>query len=325
MNQNFRNWTSKNIKIIIDRVIFYGLAAIPLSILSFFGRFWWPFELMSHFRAQYFVLNFFLLVFALIRKKVIIAVISLFLLLVNGFLILELYKTVNFECKNVGTFVKALLFNMHSSNTKLKDVREFIKKENPDFVAILELTQAVDTDLSLKELGYRFELKQPREDNFGIALFSKYELKNSKILRFAKRTIPSISAEIEPYGIITRIIISHPVPPITPEYFRLRNTQLKDLSQFVAENLSFPTIVMMDMNATPWSFVFSDFEADSGLKSGVRGFGLLPSWPTWMPLLWIPLDHIFVSKSVKVKSMKRGPIIGSDHFPILINFGDCME
>jgi hypothetical protein len=38
------------------------------------------------------------------------------------------------------------------------------------------------------------------------------------------------------------------------------------------------------------------------------------------PLLRFPLDHAFASKHFKLKSLKRLPSFGSDHFPILIEF-----
>ena len=116
------------------------------------------------------------------------------------------------------------------------------------------------------------------------------------------------------------MIGSHPLPPVNPEYLRARNRQLDDLARFVSSQESHAKIVMMDMNATPWSYVFKDFLENSGLRDSRRGFGVQPTWPTWMPLLWIPIDHVFVSEGIKIVSRKIGPSLGSDHYPVTVDF-----
>jgi endonuclease/exonuclease/phosphatase (EEP) superfamily protein YafD len=81
-------------------------------------------------------------------------------------------------------------------------------------------------------------------------------------------------------------------------------------------------ILAGDFNATPWSFPLRTLDREAGL---VRRTHALPTWPagrvTRLRLRWplplLPIDHIFASHDWRLASIKRGPDLGSDHFPIV--------
>ncbi|HOT74326.1 MAG TPA: hypothetical protein PK467_00955 [Candidatus Wallbacteria bacterium] len=56
------------------------------------------------------------------------------------------------------------------------------------------------------------------------------------------------------------------------------------------------------------------------LKNSAEGFGLFPSWPSHMPPLRIPIDHCLYSAGVTILKVFKGRFIGSDHFPIIVDF-----
>ena len=59
----------------------------------------------------------------------------------------------------------------------------------------------------------------------------------------------------------------------------------------------------------------------TGLDNARKGFGLLPTWPAFMPwpFLRIPIDHCLVSPDIRVIRMRTGRTIGSDHLPIIVD------
>lgn len=83
------------------------------------------------------------------------------------------------------------------------------------------------------------------------------------------------------------------------------------------------TIVSGDFNSTPWSF---------SLRRQDRRFGLdrrthaLPSWPAApfsrhhiaFPFPFLPIDHVYAGSDWKTVSVKRGPKLGSDHYPVVV-------
>jgi endonuclease/exonuclease/phosphatase (EEP) superfamily protein YafD len=114
------------------------------------------------------------------------------------------------------------------------------------------------------------------------------------------------------------LIVSHPLPPGSAEYSRLRNDQLRALAAKVRES-NVPTIVLGDLNATPWSPYFRELLRASGLRNTSQGRGLYGSWPAGLPIGRIPLDHCLVSPSLHVMDKQLGPQVGSDHLPVVID------
>ena len=81
-----------------------------------------------------------------------------------------------------------------------------------------------------------------------------------------------------------------------------------------------PTMLMGDLNTTPWAPTFRDFLDSSGMRDSRGGFGLQVTWPTYLPPLLIPIDHALVSPDISVRHFEVGPSVGSDHYPLLLDF-----
>ena len=72
-----------------------------------------------------------------------------------------------------------------------------------------------------------------------------------------------------------------------------------------------------DLNTAVWGSNYRLFEENSGLRNASRDFGLLPTWPTFLPVAMIPIDHVLASEEVGVVTLRTGPHIGSDHLPLI--------
>ncbi len=129
----------------------------------------------------------------------------------------------------------------------------------------------------------------------------------------------AIIARLEIDGRPFHIIAAHVLAPTKKSYFDLRNKHLRDLAQ-TARALEGPVMLIGDLNITPWSPYFEDLIRESHLLDGRKGFGLQPTWPVQLAFMGIPIDHCLVSPSVAIQQWSRGPDIGSDHFPIIVDF-----
>jgi endonuclease/exonuclease/phosphatase (EEP) superfamily protein YafD len=87
-----------------------------------------------------------------------------------------------------------------------------------------------------------------------------------------------------------------------------------------ANSLEGGVIFCGDLNMTSWSPAFKHYQAQGELDDTRGGYGVQPTWPTWMPLLLVPLDHIWVSKEIRVHNREIGPRVGSDHRPVMLDF-----
>ncbi|MGB2680209.1 MAG: endonuclease/exonuclease/phosphatase family protein, partial [Candidatus Competibacter sp.] len=115
------------------------------------------------------------------------------------------------------------------------------------------------------------------------------------------------------------VVGTHPLPPMNAGLARRRNEQLASLAEFARQTPD-PLVMLGDLNITPWSPYFERLLADSGLRDGRGGHGLLPTWPVGWPMLWIPIDHVLVSDDVQIRRWQTGAVIGSDHYPVIVDF-----
>lgn len=75
-------------------------------------------------------------------------------------------------------------------------------------------------------------------------------------------------------------------------------------------------VIIGDFNTTTYSPTFSEWLAKNELRSALPAGGMGISWPTFLPLLGIFIDHCLVSDDVIINEYRRGPAFGSDHYPV---------
>lgn len=311
---------SRWIQGLLDRVLVYGLLACIPALLGFAGDVWWPLELFSHFRVQYLLIGCFLLPLAAYRKKAWAGALALLLVLCNAPVIIQHQRRLLPEKKQESSH-RALLFNMNADNQEFSAVRQLLMDTQPDLVVLIELRQAALNALDLQSLGFAHSLVKTQMDNFGIGLFSRFALVDGRVEFFGHGGLPSLVATVDFGDCRVQAVGTHPPPPIHEKFAQIRRSQLSDLAQFAAGNRARPFLVMMDMNTSPWSPLFSEFEARSGLYDSRRGLGLQLSWPSLLPmLLRIPIDHVFHSDRISIVDRKVEDFNGSDHAPVLVDF-----
>ncbi len=291
-----------------------------VSILPNIISNYWLIDIFSNFKLQYLLLSILLIIIAgLILKKKILAVSLLTIsFLWNTYYIAPYYITSNNIKSTLKHKFKISSINLLSSNSKSDLVKNYIEKENPDILILMEFTHEWKNELNPIIENYQFNQLVPRRDNFGIALLSKIEMKSS-IDYFNLKDKPSIIADITIAKKKFSIIATHPNPPINQSTFKNRNKQLMNIvnkrSTF-SENL----IIIGDFNTSSFSNHFNNL-LQGDLKDSRIGFGLLQTWPANFEILQTTLDHCLVSSNLNVIERTKGEYIGSDHLPITIVIG----
>lgn len=297
-----------------------------LTLLGFAGGLWWRFDLLSHFRVQYLIaLAVSVLGLCAYRKWKTIAAFGGFGVL-NLALILPFFFGANPSPTPGATTLRAAVINVNTANTRGDLVCAFVEANKPDIVLFEEVDDVWDNRLAPLREEYKHWESELRGDNFGIALASKRPWKSAKIVQLGEAGVPSVTATFAVGDKVLTVLGTHPLPPGGKQGSRLRNDQLEVVARFVREQKQ-PFILLGDLNATPWSHHFRKLVRDTGLRDSARGFGIQPTWPTpvaWLPVpslfLRVPIDHCLVSSDVRVTRRIVGESIGSDHFPLVVDF-----
>jgi endonuclease/exonuclease/phosphatase (EEP) superfamily protein YafD len=210
------------------------------------------------------------------------------------------------------TTLDVLSVNVLWRNDTYAALLDIIEAESPDIVVAEELTPAWRRGLAALDARYAYRLLVPRADPYGIGLWSRYPLAAEPI---PLETTTALDARVTtPRGEI-RLIGLHLRAPTSPAKAAERVRQFADLDA-LTRGEALPLVVVGDFNSTPYSPYFSDWLADAGLRDAHgAGFGI--TWPTFLPILGIPIDHCVVSPSLGVAAFRRLPAFGSDHYPIL--------
>lgn len=153
-----------------------------------------------------------------------------------------------------------------------------------------------------------------------MAIFSQIPITNHQVHNWTALDIPSVELEIEKQGQAMTLITTHPPPPINKYYHEAGIQQFEAISAAM-QGQNQATVVIGDLNTTVWSSSYPLLTTKTGLVNASSGHGWMPTWPTSLLPLMIPIDHCLVSADVKVLSIKTGERFGSDHLPLLVELG----
>lgn len=294
------------------------MGACLATVTGFLGRLWWVLELTSHFRLHLALSLGAIAVAWAVRRRWRMAVLCGVGAAVNAVLVLFLLWPGGKGAATAGPRLRLVAINVHTANERSDLVLEFLRRADADVVLLMEVSERWMNALESLRTNHRHVIAEPREDNFGIALFSRLPLTNSEVVEFGKAEVPSIAATIEVGRQNVFLLGTHPLPPGSAENARLRNEQFREIAARV-RRCAMPAIVLGDLNSTPWSPYFSDLLRDSRLKNTSQGRGLFGSWPAWLPFARIPLDNCLVSASIRVINRQLGPRVGGDHLPVVLD------
>lgn len=312
----------KMLKSLITHALYLALAAGCLvTLLAFLGRLWWPFELLSHFRWQYLIyLTIGTGVMAIARLWPGVALSAGFGL-VNLVVVAPLFVPPAGNTTHLPTTTptfRAILFNALYENPYPDQFVDFVQETQPDFIMLLEVAPNFIVLLDELDETYPHYYGQPHYSPAGIALLSRHPLDHAELITIAELGRSSLVATITLDGQPITLVGTHPSVPVGAEGARRRNIELAALGEWVATRPG-QTLILADLNTTPWSPYFHDLLETGGLGNGRLGFGLNPTWPTWHPIK-IPIDHALTTPGLTVQNFRVGTAPGSDHYPIIVDF-----
>ena len=145
----------------------------------------------------------------------------------------------------------------------------------------------------------------------GLAILTRGRVVEHRMLRLPGSSTCS-EAWIEIDGRLVRLLLVDAV--VRP--FTDRRPVLSQVLELASSSPDTPTIVMGDFNTPIDSVWFEPLRTDFVHAFEAAGNGLMATWPVPLPVL--ALDHVWVSRAMRVRCAEIGWTWTSDHRPVLV-------
>jgi endonuclease/exonuclease/phosphatase (EEP) superfamily protein YafD len=290
---------------------------VTAAVMTAFGRSCWTCDLLTHFPAQLAAVALVpCVMFAVVghrRELVIAAAVAAW----NVAALVPFYAgvpTALIPPPSQARVIRVVALNVAAENRDRARVIAFVRATKPDVLVVTELNDFWVRALDEVAEDFAIRRLEPRESHYGIALLSRLPL---TILDDKPAGGHAVVARF-PQPRLT-IVGTHAFPPLTPQLLGRRNQEFATLAAFIRRQTE-PVVLVGDLNSSSWSPAFRDLLRDADLRDTRLGRGLQFTWPAWLPMVQIPIDHALVSPGVRVHGRFVGARVGSDHLPVVLDF-----
>lgn len=293
-----------------------SLLALSCTWLGSLGRYGWVFDLLSHFRLQYVIVCALVVIYALIRRRTCLLLISLISVLWNAQIIEAFHQTSEAADTTPGKALRVMTFNVLTENKNQTAAITHVMQTDADIVCLLEVDDSWRASLEPLRIKYPHHLEELSDVNFGIACYTRLPMKSSEVRRFTVWWLPTLVLNLDHLGRPLTFIGTHPIAPMSAQRAHEWQAQLSGIATLVA-GLTGEVIVAGDLNATPWCEGMRLLRENSGLDFR----SVDPVWPpTWglnLPMM-IPIDHVLTKRGLTIQKRTLGPEAGSDHRSVTV-------
>ncbi|MDQ3126263.1 MAG: endonuclease/exonuclease/phosphatase family protein [Pseudomonadota bacterium] len=196
--------------------------------------------------------------------------------------------------------------NVFRTNGVVERLAVLARKEAADIIILAEPpTDSERTGRTLSDYPFVYGALDPAEH--GAVVFSRRPL--TELAR------PELPEGVYPISMVgtseIRIVAMHPPVAATPARLHASNLMMAAAIQEASPG---HTLVIGDMNATPWSIRLRAVSAKMVRLSPA----VTSTWFSSLPVLGLPIDHAFVTSDLRA-SARVGPGVGSDHLPLIVS------
>ena len=211
--------------------------------------------------------------------------------------------------------------NVQTSNRDFEATIAWLQRNKHDVFVAVEVDRGWLNAFSTLSAQYPHHRSNSRDDNFGLAVYSRFPIVQSHKIKLPVVPVPAYFLRLDVRGRAVRLAAIHTVPPLSQNLLLARNESLKTISQWVAEEPGTPSVVIGDLNSAPFAAPFREFLNRSGLSDSRLGQGMIATWPSYFPsAARVPIDYILNSRHMRTLELKVGYHVGSDHLPLLGKF-----
>lgn len=312
------------------RIVLTALLAPPLffavltcataAVASWLGRESLRFDVLAHFAPIWFAVGVVGLLASLILRggdRVLFVGAGLVAVVAaSGLILPELIRSTGPKAgKDAPGQIKVIQFNVWHHNRGYAAIVDWLAREDADIVILEETTPGLRTALAARQ---RWRIACPECEVMILA--RRAPVSTAPVRTVTKSQGPLTRATYrDDLGEFT-VLGVHYAWPTDPDVQQLQEQRLAEvIGKFPRSR----TIVAGDFNSAPWSFSRRRWDREFGLFRRDRA---LPTWPgrqanrfRWLGLFsFLPIDHVYAGDGWATVSVRRGPRLGSDHYPVVV-------
>ncbi len=214
--------------------------------------------------------------------------------------------------------LRLIQFNAWDENADPAAAADWIASRRPDLVLIDELTPALRSAMETRGFRYQKGMVTTAIFSRGLAPAAAFRVPvgDWPLLPDFARAAFVAPGDGRPFTVVA---VHLTWPTIAADWFR-RETFARLLDDQPRDRL----IIAGDFNLTPWSFALRRLDRRLGLERRDRA---LATWParrrigTWIAPLppVLPIDHVYAGPAWRTVAVRRGPSLGSDHYPVEVD------
>lgn len=208
--------------------------------------------------------------------------------------------------------LRVLHANVLTSNDQFSALVELIARTEPNIVVLQETDNRWMNALASLGTVFPHRLGIERADNFGLLVLSRWPDTALQEVTLVPGGTPAIAAQIPTRQGTVHLLTMHPVPPLGAGWSAARNRHLAAAGELLG---AWPDrkLLIGDLNITPWSPHFQSLLDAGGLADSRRWRMLGITWPSFAPLLGLPIDHALGGDGLALQRLERHWLEGSDH------------
>lgn len=307
------------------------ILSLFFSIVSFFPLTnWthWVFRIFDFIRLQLLVVLVILLIIRFVDVKSISFPEGMVILLILSSIVYHLVIILPYlpkdkkQQKTTNQDIVVLSINVKQTNRCYEKLISLVNKIQPDILLTMETDKKWEENLVQIENLFKNAIRVPKDNRYGMHLYTKLDLKEHQVHYLISEQHPSIKATLVDKNNNDFIFWGiHPPPPSPSEKpsSKQKDAELMKVAQYVLET-EVSMVVTGDFNNVCWSKSSKLFSKISKLKDARINKGFHSTFPADFWLFRFPIDLLFHSNSVTINKIKALSSIGSDHLPLLSVF-----
>lgn len=273
----------------------------------------WLFDLASNLRLPILVIALFVGAAALATRRYLILVVTIGAMVPH---VLALTVHLPTQPPPGGRPISVGTANLLWNNDDPERAVGILSQLNLDLLVVQE--KSTQWNAHLGPLRQRYPFIAPRSPAFShdVMVFSRWPIVSVTPFIPGRAYATGMIVDLRIEDRLLSVLAIHAPTPISANRTERRNAFLERIAAEALAREGQPVLVIGDFNITPYSPSF-EILTEAGLSLRAASGTPFMTWPTWLPMIGLPIDQVLGNDRIALGTVEIGPDIGADHYPVI--------